>query len=188
MAQLSARRLFVPIVLAMALAAAAVAMRGKGRLPDTPEGTVRAFFAAAQDGDAAAYYSLLSGPLRSSFEETQSQADGEAIRDRLRDTVAGLKGIAVSHAADGSDDRATLDVELVFVDRSERQRFVVVRESRGWVIAAIDRAEAEKPAAPYGSPVYDFAPANDANPRPTPADSSSAMGRDRIDTRSASSS
>lgn len=159
MTQQSARRLFTPVVLAIALAAAAIAMRGKGRLPDTPEAAVRAFFAAAENGDAAAYLSLLSGPIKGSFEETQSALGGAAFRGHLRDTVAGLKGFAVSRAADSAYDRVTLDVEMVFADRSERQRFTVVRESRGWSIAEIDRAEAEKPPAPYGSAVYDFAPA-----------------------------
>ena len=176
MAQLSAKRLAVPVLLAIALAAAAIAMRGKGRLPDTPEGAVRAFFAAAQDGDAAAYLSLLSGPMKGSFEETQSQLGGAAFSGKLRDTVAGLKGFAVSRATDTADDRATLDVELVFADRSQRQRFALVRESRGWLIAAIDRAEVEKPAAPYGSPVYDIAPTDGVNPEPTPADSAQGDG------------
>jgi hypothetical protein len=174
MTRVSGRRLFIPIALAVALAAAAIAMRGKGRSPDTPEGTVRAFFAAAQDGDAAAYLSLLSGPLKASVQETQSQLGDATYRRQLRDTVSGLKGFAVTRAADSADDRAVLDVELVFADRSERQRFTVVRESRGWSIAAIDRAEAEKPAAPYGSPVYNITPGDDANPEP--ADSAQRAG------------
>jgi hypothetical protein len=170
MAQVSAKRLFVPVVLAMALAAVALAMRGKGRLPDTPESAVRAFFAAAQEGDSAAYLSVISGPLKNSIGETQSQLGGKAFRESLRNSVAGLKGFAVSRSSDVADDRVALEVELVFADRSERQRFGLVRESRGWSIATLDRAEVEKPAAAYGAPVYGFAPAGDNNPESTPTD------------------
>ena len=170
---MSARRFVLPVILATALAAAALALRGKGRLPDTPEEAVKAFFTAAESGDAAAYLSLVTGPLRGSFEETQKQLGSAAFRDSLRSSTTGLKGFAVSRAGEAAEDRAALDVELVFADRRERQRFGLVRESRGWSIASIDRSEVEKPDKPYGATVFEISPTNDAvaEPSPSPSDS-----------------
>jgi hypothetical protein len=164
---MSARRFVLPAILATALAAAAFALRGKGRLPDTPEEAVKAFFTAAESSDAPAYLSLLSGPLRGSFEESQRQLGAIAFRESLRSSVTGLKGFAASRAGESAEDRATLDVELVFADRSERQRFRLIRESRGWTIAAIDRAEVEKPGKPYGATVFEISPTNDAIAEPS---------------------
>jgi hypothetical protein len=163
---MSARRFVLPGLLAIVLVAVAIALRGKGRLPDTPEGAVKSFFAAAESGDAPAYLSLLSGPLKTSFEETRMQLGTAAFRDSMRSSVTGLKGFAVSRSDAASDDRAVLEVELVFTDRSERQRFGLIRESRGWSIASIDRAEIDKPDKPYGATVYDYAPTTDTEPEP----------------------
>ncbi len=165
--------MLVPILLAVCLAAVAIALRGKGRLPETPEAAVRAFFAAAEQGDAAAYLSLVAGTLKSSFQETQSQLGSAAFRDSLRNSAAGLKGFAVSRSGDSADEsaakRAALDVELVFADRTERQRFALVRDGRGWAIESIDRAEVEKPAMPYGATVYDIQPSVEADAEPPPS-------------------
>ncbi len=164
---MSARRFALPVILATALAAAAFALRGKGRLPDTPEEAIKAFFAAAESGDAAAYLSLVTGPLRGSFEETQKQLGAAACRDSLRSSTTGLKGFAVSRVSETAEDRAELDVELVFADRSERQHFGLIRESRGWSIVSIDRSEVEKPDKPYGATVFEISPMNDAAVEPS---------------------
>ena len=164
---MSARRFVLPVILATGLGVVALTLRGKGRLPDTPEEAVKAFFTAAESGDALAYLSLVTGPLRSSFEETQKQLGTAAFRDSLHSSVIGLKGFAVSRAGEAAEDRAALDVELVFADRSERQRFGLIRESRGWSIASIDRSEVEKPDKPYGSTVFEISPTNDAAVEPS---------------------
>jgi len=169
MAHPSAKHFVVPISLVIALTSVAVALRGKGRLPDTPEDAVRAFFAAAEQGDASAYIALLSGPLNRSFRETQSQLGVAAFRDSLRNSVKGLKGFAISRSDDATEDRAAIEVELVFADRNERQRFDLARDARGWSIAAIGQAVIENSLQPYGTPVYDIAPASDPNPEPSTA-------------------
>jgi hypothetical protein len=172
MNSLPVKRFLAPILLAVALAAAALALRGKGRLPDTPEDAVKSFFAAAQDGDVAAYLGLTAGELRQSLAETQSQLGAAEFRNSIRESVTGLKGFAVSRNGEASGDRVSLDVELTFADRSERQRFDLIRQPRGWSIAAIDRATVDKSVKPYGEPVFDIAPASEGNPEPP--DSSSA--------------
>ena len=97
----------------------------------------------------------MTGTLRSSFESTQSQIGAEAFAASLRESVAGMKGLAISPVGESSPDRAELDVELVFSDRNQRQRFVLLRQSGGWLIAAIDKADTVKPPIPYGAPVFD---------------------------------
>ena len=79
-ALMSRKQITVPVVLALALAMVAMALRGKGRLPQTPEEAVNGFFQAAQRGDAPAFLATLAGPLRSSFEATQSQIGAAALR------------------------------------------------------------------------------------------------------------
>lgn len=142
-------------MLALVLAAVAVALRGKGRLPATPADAVNVLFQAAQRGDAPAYLATLTGTLRSSFESTQSQIGAEAFAANLRDSVAGVKGFAVSPVGESAPDRAELDVELVFSDRNRRQRFVLLRQNGGWLVARIDKADTLKPPIPYGAPVFD---------------------------------
>jgi hypothetical protein len=149
------KRLTLPAVLALALAMMAIALRGKGRLPVTPDGAVKRFFQAAQRGDAPVFLATLAGPLRSSFESTQSQLGAAHFAASLRDSVAGLKGFAVSPIGPAQPDRAEFDVELVFVDRIERQRFVLLRQGGGWLVAAIDKADTIKPPVPYGAPAFD---------------------------------
>ncbi len=149
------KRIAVPALLAIALASVAFLLRGKGRLPPTPEDAVNALFQAAQRGDAQAYLATLTGTLRSSFESTQSQLGAEAFAASLRDSVSGMKGLAVSPAGEPSPDQAELDVEMVFSDRNQRQRFLLQRQGGGWLVARIDKADAIKPPIPYGAPVFD---------------------------------
>jgi len=144
-------------MLAIVLAAVALLLRGKGRLPPTPDEAVKSHFQAAERGDAPAYLATLTGALRSSFESTQAQIGAEGFAASLRESVAGMKSFAISPAGEVSPAEAELDVELVFADRNQRQRFVLIRQSGGWLVARIDKAETIKPPIPYGATVYDTA-------------------------------
>jgi hypothetical protein len=124
-------------------------------LPPAPDDAVNRLFQAAQRGDAPAYLATVTGELRSALESTQSQIGAEAFATSLRESAAGIKGFAVSPAGESTPDRAELDVELVFSDRNERQRFVLLRQSGGWLVARIDKADTVKPPIPYGAPVFD---------------------------------
>jgi len=143
-------------MLVLALAAVALLLRGKGRLPPTPEDAVRLLFQAAQRGDSPAYLATLTGTLRSSFESTQSQIGVEAFAASLKESVAGMKGFAIGPLGEPSPDRAELDVELVFSDRNQHQRFVLLRQGGGWLVARIDKADTVKPPIAYGAPVFDM--------------------------------
>jgi hypothetical protein len=152
---MNTKRIGVSAVLAIVLAAAALMLRGKGRLPPTPDAAVKTLFQAAQRGDAPAYLATLTGAIRSSFESTQSQIGAERFSASLRESVAGMKSFAIGPAGEVLSDQAELDVELVFADRNERQRFVLLRQNGGWQVARIEKADTVKPPIRYGATVFD---------------------------------
>ena len=143
------------MALVVVLVAAAVLMRGRGRLPETPEDAVSAMFDAAGRGDAATYLNLLTGDLKGSVENSRSQLGAEGFSESLRRSVAGIKSFAVNRAPEATPGGTALDVELVFVDRNEMQRFFLVPQGGGWAIAAIDKAQMRKPPVAYGTPVFE---------------------------------
>ena len=144
----------VAIGVALALVVVAIVLRGRVTRPATPEATINALFEAAARGDDGTYMGLISGALRKSLEETRSQVGAEKFRRNLRDSVAGLKGLAVSAGRDAPPGQVALDVELVFADRNERQRILLASEGTGWVIVALSAGSGQKPRVPYGTPVY----------------------------------
>jgi hypothetical protein len=152
---MSVKRYAIPGLLVAALIAVAITLRGKGRLPATPEEAVNALFQAAQRGDVPGYLATMTAGLRANFASSQAQLGAETFVKGLRESVAGMKGIAVSPAGETSSDRAELNVELVFSDRNERQRFVLVEQDGGWLIDHIGKAERVKPPIPYGAAAFD---------------------------------
>ncbi len=150
------------VLVVVLLIAFAVLMRGRGRLPDTPEAAVYELFDAAEKGDDRAYLRLVTGELRKSLENSRSQLGGEAFRQSLRRSAAGVKGVAVPGDYGELGDSVLLDVEIVFTDRIERQRMLLERKGSGWVIAAIEAAQMVQPPIPYGTPVFEEAETEEA--------------------------
>lgn len=142
------------ILLVVLLVALVLRLRNRGSLPDKPQDTVSEFFEAAGQGDDRAYLRLVTGELRKSLENDRSQAGAEAFRESLRRSAAGIKGLAVTEV-DQNDQLVTLDVEIVFADRNERQKMLLERKQSGWAISAIEAAQMLKPPIPYGTPVFE---------------------------------
>lgn len=159
------------VLIGIGLVVLAVLLRGRDRGPnppgspaasqaadgdsETPEAIVSAFFDAAGRGEIERYLGLVTGDLRTSLEGTRSQLGDDGFRRNIQRTAAGVKGLATYRSAEQPVDGIALDVELVFVDRNEKQRFTL-RQARGrWRIAAIGPATAAKPAIPYGTPVFE---------------------------------
>lgn len=142
------------IVVVLALIAAAFLLRGRDWLPTTPEDAVSAFFDAAGRGDDAAYLRLVGGELKISLEHTRAQLGAEGFRKELQRSAAGIKGLAVTRSGNAPPGRVSLDVDIVFVDRNERQRVLLVQEGSGWQITSIKPAATVKPPIPYGTPVF----------------------------------
>lgn len=137
-----------------ALVAAALILRGGRRLPDQPQDAVNAFFNAARDGDARAYLQLTTGELRKSLEQLRREQGAETFRVNIERSLEGIKGQAVRKLPQSPVGTAALEVELVFSDRNEVQRFVLEPVGSGWAIAAIEAARVYRPEIPYGTPVF----------------------------------
>ena len=146
------------IAVLAALVAAAFLLRGRGRLPETPKAAVGEFFDAAERGDAGAYLRLTSGPLRKSFEQTRSELGAEAFRRSLQRSVAGVKALAIMGGDDAPSGSVAVEVDIVFVDRVERQKMTLTAQGSGWLISSIETARASKPPVSYGQPVFEEQP------------------------------
>ena len=144
-----------PAALILLLVAAALLMRGRGRLPETPEDAVTALFDAAARGDADGYLRLLGGDVRAAVEQNRAELGGEKHAASLRRSVAGVKSMAISRGADAGPNAVALDVDLVFVERNEMQRLLLMQQGSGWVVMKIERAEARKPPVAYGAPAFE---------------------------------
>lgn len=154
------RKRTLPIAAIAGLVLAVYASGGCGRSPKagrTPEAAVDEFFDAAARGDDQAYLRLTSGRLRESLSSARSELGVEAFRDNLRRSAAGIKGLAKARGNDASsaDGTMVLDVELVFADRNERQRMLLIPKGNGWVITSIEPARVVQPSIPYGTPVFE---------------------------------
>jgi hypothetical protein len=151
------RKWLTGIVVTLALIAVALLLRQREQLPPTPAAAVSAFFEAARTGDVDAYVRLTGGDLRRGLEQTRTELGGEGFRDYVRRFADGIKGLA-GRSGDGEGveaDTATLDIEIVFADRNERQRVTLVRQRTGWIITSLEKAALSKPAVPYGTPVFE---------------------------------
>jgi len=154
----------VLVAVAVLLVAAGLALRNRDRAAATPEAAINAWFDAAARGDDKACLALVAGTLRASLEETRTQLGAEAFRKSLQVSMAGIKGFAVTAAGGATTDAAAFDVDLVFADRNERQRMLLAPQGGAWAITSISKADARKPAIPYGTPVFE-----EGTPTPPPA-------------------
>ncbi|GAB6167395.1 hypothetical protein JCM19992_33950 [Thermostilla marina] len=143
------------IALVAALIVLAVVLQRRNRLPDSPERAVTAFFDAAEAGDDSAYLRLTDGELKNRLEATRREQGADAFRRALKQTAQGLKALNMIRAPESSEERVVLDVDLVYEDRSERQRFTLEKRSGGWIITALESAEYYQPEIPYGTPVFE---------------------------------
>ena len=142
------------LALIAVLVAAAFLLRGRSRLPQTPEETIASFFDAATEGNDRAYLALTAGPLRRSLDQLRRQQGAEAFRANLRSTNNGLLGQAVQKLPQAASGTVGCQVDLVFADRQETQTFWLVEKSGGWAIESIETAQVSQPEIPYGTPVF----------------------------------
>jgi len=156
------RRRVAQVVLVVALVGVAFALRGRrptstgGLGPrETPEAVVKALYEAASRGDDKGYLALAGGEFLTSSLESRKDMGAEAYRESLRRSVEGVKGLAMTRVGQGADGSVTLEVELTFVDRNERQRVVLAPKGRSWVVVAMSRAQRVVPSVPYGTPVFE---------------------------------
>jgi hypothetical protein len=117
--------------------------------------TISELFDAASAGDDDAYLQLVTGELRKTLLDTRKQLGRDKFRQSLRRSVSGVKGVSSKLAEQAPTGFVAVDVEIVFADRNEKQRMLLVEKRSGWVIASIEKARAVKPPIPYGTPVFE---------------------------------
>ena len=122
----------------------------------SPEQCIEQMFAAAEQGDVAAYLDCFTGPERDRLaRELQDQSSEEFARGLVQ-TIEALKGLAVyRNSADEKDARQLqLTVERIYAHRTERQFYELVQDVDRWRVNSVRRAEAYQPAKAYGTPVF----------------------------------
>lgn len=143
------------IAVVAVLVAIALALPDREAPPsETPEAAVSAFFDTAGRGDIDAYLAMTGDALRRSLENTREKLGDKAFRGDLERSAAGIKGIAVTRRSDAPEGCVALDVELVFVDRNERQKVLLEKRGSGWVVKSLGAVRSFKPPIPYGTPVF----------------------------------
>ena len=150
------QRLSQTLTLLVLLAALAFGVARKkpwrGELPQDPQSVIYAMSAAARSGEVKQYLSNYAGAMEASLRQSLSESGDAAFTQYLRDSSAGIKGIAVNDPQIlGST--ASVRVEYVYQDRNEAQVFYLEQGANGWKIVRTGGDERVKTLIPYGTPV-----------------------------------
>lgn len=116
-----------------------------------PQDAIYAMLDAARNGDVARYLASYTGEMAQSLERAKS--DSSDFAKYLRDSGAGLKGIAVMEPQPQPDGQVELRVEYVYQDRNEAQFFFLSKTRDGWKISRVETSARVKTIIPYGTPV-----------------------------------
>jgi hypothetical protein len=117
----------------------------------TPQDAIYAMLDAARAGDVTKYLACYTGEMSQSL--NRARAESQDFAKYLRDSGAGLKGIAVMEPQPQPDGQMQLRVEFVYQDRNEAQFFYLAKASGEWKISRIETSERVKTLLPYGTPV-----------------------------------
>jgi hypothetical protein len=117
----------------------------------TPQDAIYAMLDAARAGDTAKYLSSYTGEMAQSLKRARDESPD--FPKYLRESNAGLKGIAVMEPQAQSDREVKARVEYVYQDRNEVQFFYLEKAPGGWKISRVESAERSKTLIPYGTPV-----------------------------------
>jgi hypothetical protein len=128
------------------------AVRGRDREPPEPEGLVWTLIEAAQEGDVDTYLACFDGDLRQQLEATALEMSRDGFGEYLRSSSDPLTGVAVYDVELLQQDRASLTVEYVYRDATERQRVELTLVRGAWTITGLEKSKRAKPLIPYGAP------------------------------------
>jgi hypothetical protein len=164
------RRHVATIVTILVLGAVLIfTMRREPPEPPEPEDLIWTLIEAAQTGDATTYLGCFDGKLRTDLDHTVSELTADGFADYLRSSSDPLTGVAVYDVEVTDGDRASLTVEYVYRDATERQRMQLELVKDDWKIVDLDRSKRAKPLIPYGAPAAPM-PEPEPTETPTPAD------------------
>ena len=165
------KRWIAGIVTAALVLTVLVIARRRGPLPtspssaEKPEACIERMFDAAGEGDVQTYLDCFTGSERERLERELADQPRDAFARSLVEAVDSLKGRAIFEAkTDGeSESNRVFTVERIYLNRYERQKYHLVRESTAWRIRTVEAAAAFQPDKPYGTPVYE-PPPDEENP------------------------
>ena len=162
------RRRVATIITVLVLGAVLVwTVRREAPEPPQPEDLIWALIEAAQAGDVETYLDCFGGALRTQLDNTVFEMTPTGFSKYLRSSSDPLTGVAVYDVEVTDSDRATLTVEYVYRDATERQRMQLELFRGGWKIVDLDRSKRAKPLIPYGAPA---APMPEPEPTESPTD------------------
>jgi hypothetical protein len=121
------------------------------RSDTTPQDAIYAALDAARNGDVNKYMASYTGEMWQSL--ARARAESGDFAKYLRDSNAGLKGIAVMEPQPQPEGGVKVRVEYVYQDRNEAQFFYLQKTAQGWRISRVETAERVKTIIPYGTPV-----------------------------------
>jgi hypothetical protein len=127
------------------------AVVGQRTTEPTPEDAVYSMLDAARAGDVTKYLASHTGQMEQSLRRARSESTDFA--QYLRNSNAGIRGIAVTEPEVLSAQEVKLRVEYVFQDRNEIQFLYLEKTEAGWKISQVDSAERIKTPVPYGATI-----------------------------------
>jgi hypothetical protein len=126
---------------------------------DSPETCVARLLAAERQGNFGAYLECFTESQRARLETIWHDRSPREVAAELQERSAGLVGQAVTAVVLAAPDRASLVLERIEKDHTERQFVDLTRDSGRWQIAKLSAGDWQSPTIPYGAPV--FTPASD---------------------------
>jgi hypothetical protein len=137
-----------------------------GRRQEAPEpgSVVWTMIEAAQAGEVERYLDCFAAGLRQRLEATAAEMSTDGFSEYLRSSSQLLTGVAVYDVEQPQPGRASLTVEYVYRDATERQQMQLELARGSWTITDLERSRRSKPLIPYGAP---------AAPMPEPAEGES---------------
>ncbi|HWA97985.1 MAG TPA: hypothetical protein VG713_05810 [Pirellulales bacterium] len=135
---------------------------------DSPEACLVAMTRASQSGDVQAYLDCFTGNLRQELDkELRDQGGVQALGERLRTSVARLKGTASYEENPATSDGAQLILERIYPQHNERWRVALRRDGQAWRVTSMAMIGSAVPPVEYGTPVFAIdAPVNEQQPPP----------------------
>ena len=121
---------------------------------DSPQACIARLLAAERTGDVSAYLACFAEEQRAALRTSWRQRPDRQLAAELRERSAGLVGHAVSDVEFVEPDRASLILERIEKDHTERQHLDLSRLAGRWQIAKLDAPDWHRPAIPYGTPVF----------------------------------
>lgn len=118
-----------------------------------PDEVIWALIRSCREGDVDGYIGCFGSSLRERLEKLMKEQGDEKFRTYLKQLIAPVKGIAIFEPKRDAEGNWRVVAEFVFVDRTERQVFIVREVGNEWKIVGVESSRPVPVLVPYGTPV-----------------------------------